>query len=97
MSAAPENIEVCVNAKGLGCLGLRVDVQGPCCCRAHTDPNGLRCHLGTMVLSELGMLPRTTSGSMVLAQPGSVLMSMVAHVFTKVYIDAWGLGHNLWP
>lgn len=49
-----------------------------------------------MVISGHGLLPMNMSGSVVLPQSGSLLMS-VAHVATKDFINVWGLGLNLWP
>lgn len=51
---------------------------------------------GTMVTFGLRLLPRTISGSVVLPQSGSVLMS-VTQVATKGHIDTRDLGCNLWP
>lgn len=48
------------------------------------------------VMSRPGLLPRALSGSMVLLQPGSVLMPMT-HAATKGHKDAQGLGCHLWP
>lgn len=51
---------------------------------------------GAMLSPGPGTLLRTMSGSMILPQQGSVLMS-VAHAATKDHTDAQGLGHNWWP
>lgn len=47
-----------------------------------------------MVATWPGVLPRTMSGTVVLLQPGSVLMFLV-HAATRVHLDTWGLGPNL--
>lgn len=66
--------------------------------KGHIGVRGSRSHGGhaTWNHGESGLRHRTMSGSVVLSQPRSVLMSMV-HVANKDHIGAQGLDQNLWP
>lgn len=74
MSVTLVTIESRVNPPALGVVFVS---------KGHADLGNLCCHLE---LSRPGLLPRTMSGSLVLPQPVSVLMS-VACVVTRFTVD----------
>ena len=79
------------DARGLGHLGpCWCLLWGPC------QSEWLALSPVIMMTSKSSLLLRTMSGSVFPPEPRSVLKS-VAHDTTGGHMDAWGLGHNLWP